>query len=81
MGNRKCKNGRSRAPSPALPLAPSPLLPPRFPLCSLLPITRFVTRRLTTIGSPKKSAHTVSFNHRVCGYLRGPETLARALPI
>ena len=67
------KNGKSFSPA-TLPFSPSS---PRS--CYL--VTRFVTRRLTRIGSPKKSAHTVSFNHRVYGYLRGPETLARALPI
>jgi hypothetical protein len=62
------------SPSPPLPLSPSPPLP--VPLR----VTRIVTQWLTSFGSDKAARRAVSFNHTVYGYLRGPETLARALP-
>jgi hypothetical protein len=62
------------------PVAPSPLLP-FFPSPSRFVVTRFVTRRLTRFGSAKVAAYTVSFKHTVYGYPRGPEALARALPM
>jgi len=57
-----------------LGLSPSPLTSPLF-------VTRFVTWPLTRFGSGWWLAQAVSFNRRVYGYLRGPETLARALPM
>lgn len=57
--------------------APVPLYSSR----SFCFVTRFVTCELTSFGSGGRTPFIVSFTHTVYGYLRGPDGLARALPM
>ncbi|HJZ67258.1 MAG TPA: hypothetical protein VKF81_03855 [Blastocatellia bacterium] len=50
----------------------------QYPQSSIL--TRFVTPELTIFGSESFVDFQDSLNHTTYGYLRGAESLARALP-